>query len=499
MPGAVAVVLPLLRRLGIRDIVDRLCPMAWSKSASHGQIAELFVLHLLQNERRVPLYRLQDWVAEKGLAPVVGCPVEACNDDRLGRALEACADVLPELEAQVVAQAVVQYHLPVATIHWDFTHLTFTGAYEDLDLVTRGYRCPPGGQQVQLSLAVDEHGVPLGHQVVPGHAQPHPYIASTLRTLQERLGRSDLLIIGDRGVICTDLVAACAQQGARFIGPLALTPAQQEFVRAVPAEAFAPLSYRPLSGDSVYCCHDTSLVLGGKSRSTPLPVRALLIHSSGKAQRDVAKRQDVLARAGARLDQIASQLNRGRYKRRDYAAQQVAQATARTANWLRVALTGDDGHLHLSWSRDEAAIAHAAGLDGRYLLLTNTTLPADAVFAAYKRQHVVESQFRTFKSGLQVHPVYLANERRIRGLVLMVILALLVYALLDLLSVRRQVPSAYYHKLTARAILREAGTLVFLRVHGPDHVPRWQLQPNRRQQQLWQDLGLPHPLTWLDD
>jgi len=499
MPGAVAVVLPLLRRLGLRRIVDQLCPMAWNNGASHGQIAELFVLHLLQNERRVPLYRLQDWVAEQGLAPVVGCPVEACNDDRLGRALEACADVLPELEAQVVAQAVVQYHLPVETIHWDFTNLTFTGAYEDLDLVTRGYRCPPGGQQVQLSLAVDEHGVPLGHQVVPGHAQPHPYIQSTLRTLQERLGRSDLLIIGDRGVMCYDLVAACERQGARFIGPLALTPAQQDWLRTVPAEAFVPLSYQSLSGDSEYRCHDTSLVLSGKTRSTPLTVRALVIHSSGKAQRDATKRQDVLARAGARLDKIASQLNRGRYKRRDYAAQQVAQATARTANWLRVALTGDDGQLYLTWSLDQAAIAQAEGLDGRYLLVTNTTLPAAAVFAAYKRQHVVESQFRTFKSGLQVQPIYLANERRIRGLVLMVILALLVYALLDLLSVRRQVPSPHYHKLTARAILAQAGTLVFVRVHGTDHVPRWQLRPHRRQQQLWQNLGLPHPLTWLDD
>lgn len=499
MPGAVAMVLPLLRRLGLRRIVDELCPMAWNNGASHGQIAELFVLHILQNERRAPLYRLADWVAEQDLAPLLGCPAAACNDDRLGRALEAFADAMPQLEAQVVAQAVVQYHLPVETIHWDFTHLTFTGAYDDVDLVTRGYRCPPGCQQVELSLAVDAHGVPLHHQVVPGNAQPHPYIASTLRTLQERLGRTDLLIIGDRGVICYDLVAACEKQGARFIGPLALTPAQQEAVRAVPAAAFAPLSYRPLSGDAVYQCRETTLVLCGKTRSTPRSVRALVIHSSGKAQRDADKRQDVLARALARLEKIASQLNRGRYKRHAYAAQQLAQATERTADWLTVALTGDDGDLHLSWSLNEAAIAHAAGLDGRYLLITNTTLSADEVFAAYKGQHVVESQFRTFKSGLQVHPIYLANERRIQGLVLMVILALLVYALLDLISVRRQVPSAYYHKLTARAILGQAGTLVFLRVHGPDHVPRWQLRPNRRQQQLWQDLGLPHPLTWLSD
>jgi transposase len=499
MPGAVAVVLPLLRRLGIRRIVDELCPMQWSKGATHGQVAELFLLHLLQHERRLPLYHLQGWVAEKDLGPLLGCPAEAFNDDRLGRALEAFAEAMPQLEAQVVAQAVVQYRLPVETIHWDFTHLTFTGAYDEVELVTRGYRCPPGCQQIELSLAVDENGVPLRHQVVPGNAQPHGYIESTLRALQERLGRSDLLIIGDRGVICYDLVAACEKQGARFIGPLQMTPAQREFARSVPAEAFSALSYQSLSGSSEYRCHDTTLQLGSPPKGAPLTVRALLIHSSGKAQRDADKRQDLLDRAVTRLEKIASQLNRGKYKRRDYAAHQLAQATAPTAAWVRVELTGSDGELRLSWSFEEAALAQARRLDGRYLLITNTTLTPDEVFAAYKRQHVVESNFRTFKSGLQVHPIYLANEQRIRGLVLMVILALLIYALLELVSVRREVPSEHYHKLTARAVLRQAGTLVMSRVHLPGQVPRWQLRFHRRQQKLWQDLGFPSPLTWLSD
>ncbi len=499
LPGAVAVIVPLLRRLGVREIVDELCPMQWCKGATHGQVAELFILHLLQCERRLPLYNLQRWVADKELAPLLGCPAKAFNDDRLGRGLEAFADALPQLEAQVVARAVAKFNLPVQSVHWDFTNLTFTGAYEDVAMVTRGYRCPPGDKQVELSLAVDENGVPLGHQLVPGNAQPHGYIHRTLSLLQERLGRSDLLIIGDRGVICYDLVAACEQQGARFIGPVQMTPEQREMARSVPPEAFSALSYQPLSGATEYRYYDTSLQLWPQKKKTPLTVRALVIHSSGKAQRDFDKRQDLLSRAVARLEKIASQLNRGKYKRPEFARQQVAKATALTADWVRYELRGDAGDLRLSWSLDEAAIAHAASLDGRYLLITNTTLAPDEVFAAYKRQHVVESNFRTFKSGLQAQPIYLANERRIRGLVLMVILALLVYALLERISVQREVPSEYYHKLTARAILRQAsmGTVALLRVHLPDQVPRWQLRPNRHQQDLWQALGLPDPLTWL--
>lgn len=73
LPGAVAMVLPILRRLDIRRIVDELCPMAWCKGATRGQVAELFLLHILQNERRLPLSNLQQWGADKELPPLLGC------------------------------------------------------------------------------------------------------------------------------------------------------------------------------------------------------------------------------------------------------------------------------------------------------------------------------------------------------------------------------------------------------------------------------------------
>jgi transposase len=165
--------------------------------------------------------------------------------------------------------------------------------------------------------------------------------------------------------------------------------------------------------------------------------------------------------------------------------------------WFGWELEGEDGALRLTWSRDEAAIARARELDGRYLLITNTTLPADEVFTAYKRQHVVESNFRTFKSGLSCHPIYLSSEPRIRGLVAIVILALLVYALLELTSVRREVASEHYRKLTARAILQRAGQLAFARVVTRGQATPWTLRYNRDQQRLWQDLGFPDPTHWL--
>ena len=497
MPGSVAVVLPIIRHLGVREVVDSLCPMQWSKGATHGQVAEMLLLHILQAERRLPLYELEEWVEHNDIGPLLGCPAQAFNDDRVGRALEAFAAALPQLEAQLVARAVLAYRLPIAAVHWDFTNLTFTGAYEDVPIVTRGYRTPSGCRQIELSLAVDENGIPLRHEVVPGNAQPHGFIASTLQALQERLGRTDLLIIGDRGVICYDLVEVCQRQNARFIGPLQTTPAQREWMSQTPLEAFTLLPYTSLSSDGRYWCFDASLELWPQKKARPLPVRTLIIYSETKAQQDAQKRREQLERAEQRLEKIAAALNQGRYKRRSYAQEQLAKAVALVPEWLSWELEGEESALRLSWARDEPAITRARELDGRYLLITNTELPAAEVFAAYKRQHVVESNFRTFKSGLACHPIYLSNEQRIRGLVAIVILALLIYGLLELTSVRREVPSARYHKLTARAILQGAGRLIFARVVTWGRTTPWKLRFDRDQQRLWHDLGFPDPTTWL--
>ena len=67
-PGAVAVLLPILRRLGIRRMVGERCPRQWCKGATQGQIAELFLRHIRQDERRWPRYHWQAWVVEKDLA-----------------------------------------------------------------------------------------------------------------------------------------------------------------------------------------------------------------------------------------------------------------------------------------------------------------------------------------------------------------------------------------------------------------------------------------------
>jgi len=76
-------------------------------------------------------------------------------------------------------------------------------------------------------------------------------------------------------------------------------------------------------------------------------------------------------------------------------------------------------------SLDREKIKNDAQYDGKWVLLTTTSLPAEEVALSYKGLWQVEQAFRTLKSPLEIRPVYHWTERRVRGHVMACVLAYL--------------------------------------------------------------------------
>ena len=81
----------------------------------------------------------------------------------------------------------------------------------------------------------------------------------------------------------------------------------------------------------------------------------------------------------------------------------------------------------LSWSRKEDAIAAEAALDGFYVIRTNLpakVCTAEQVVLAYKGLSQVERAFRSLKTtDLDIRPIHHRRARRVRGHVLLCMLA----------------------------------------------------------------------------
>jgi len=217
----------------------------------------------------------------------------------------------------------------------------------------------------------------------------------------------------------------------------------------------------------------------------PLAVRALVVWSPGKARLDAQLRETHLRRLEQELTQLAGKLGRRPYTTTTAVRQRLTtlceahparQLLARTLSGG----PGTDQPLRLTWTRDEAALAQAAARDGRYVLGTNHPhLDAAAMLEQAKWRDVPEKRFALIKGPLLVRPIYVHKEERILGLVFCTMVALLLFALLELLLRRAGVPLSGQQFFAACAPL----ALVVLLLHDGTS--------------LRQLTGLPPPLTAL--
>ncbi len=74
--------------------------------------------------------------------------------------------------------------------------------------------------------------------------------------------------------------------------------------------------------------------------------------------------------------------------------------------------------LHLTWVRQEEALAAAATLDGRYVLGTTAPEPdAATILRLATQRDVPEKRFALVKGPLAVRPLFVHKEGRVLGVV----------------------------------------------------------------------------------
>ena len=88
---------------------------------------------------------------------------------------------------------------------------------------------------------------------------------------------------------------------------------------------------------------------------------------------------------------------------------------------------------------DEGKVKAEELFDGKFVLRTNTKLTWREIVLAYKDLWQVEAAFRTFKSELEMGPIYHYTERRIRAHIFICFLALVLKVIFqkDLLKVNK--------------------------------------------------------------
>jgi transposase len=252
----------------------------------------------------------------------------------------------------------------------------------------------PDLPQMIVAVVMDDQGWPVCCELLPGNTADIKTLIPVIDRLRQRFGIRDVCVVADRGMISQQTMAELSQRDIRYILGARLRNVTE-------------IRQTVLSRGGRY-----REVHGPRSQSkdpSPLKVKQVLVedrryivcHNEEQARKDRADRDAIVAKLRGQLKQGSKSLvgNKGYRK----------YLSARGGGAFQV---------------DEAKVKQDARFDGKWVLQTDTELPAEEVALRYKDLLLVEDAFRTMKTILETRPIYHQCDDTIRGHVFCSFLAL---------------------------------------------------------------------------
>jgi transposase len=479
--GSLPVIAEFCRRLDIRGIVDRACPVRDLAIATHGQVIEALVANRLTSPQ--PLLHVEDWARQWAVAEVFGVEADALNDDRIGRALDVVAPELAGVVGSIGLNAIARFGIDVSRIHWDMTSISLFGDYDTVqtEFAEPSYGHPKDRRvdlkQIQTGLGVTgDGGIPIFHRAFDGRAGEINQVVGAMESLRTMCGPRRFLLVGDTKLISYGNVASMTRAGMTFIGPASKAYVDADGLRAANAMALVEVDYvarrdsakEPEQRGRYRVGEDAWAMPAAKgNKGEAIELRRVFVWSSADAGAAAKARAKKLDRAREDLDALTRGLGGRHYP----SAQKVTARLTVIASMRRVgdylaSTVGTDaaGRPTLDWHFDQVALDHEAATDGWYCLLTNldpTDADAGEVLARYKGQEVVERRYGNFKGPLAVAPIFLKSNRRIEALLSVICLALLIFCLVERQVRQSLVPELTMTGFPGRPKARPTGRLIF--------------------------------------
>jgi len=356
-----------------------------------------------------------------------GLDVATVTHDHLLRAMDALIDQQATVD-QVVAKLLCPLiDQDLSVVFYDLTTIRAEGLSESPQDLRQFGMSKEGviARQFLLGVVQTAAGLPLYHQVFEGNTGETTTLLPTLQTVLQRYPTiRRLILIADRGLLSLDNLEALSAIRLDHGQPL-------EFILAVPGRRYYEFTDL-LQPFQETCCQGAGHEVIGETHWQEF--RLVMAHHPVRAAEQTRKRRDQIqalldqgARWAGQLDaQDQGQTRRGRplsdsgAKARFYRA----VAEAHLTRIIRVDLKSD----LFAYDLDEAAQALAEMMDGKLLLVTNTTdLAAADVIRRYKALADIERGFRVLKSELEIGPVYHRLPERIRAHATLCFMALILY------------------------------------------------------------------------
>lgn len=256
-PGAVPIVLSLVRIAGIRKLIEQ--STGWtpvSEAISPGILAETLVAALLCGSR--PIYKVEAFFEHNDFIELFykddGISWCQLNDDAYGRMLDTLSTLDLRKLYESICLNLLQYHsLDISLTHSDTTSVSVEGVYlphqatspEEGEANTIEPKIEPNGtpkkvhsdssfcinhghskdrrpelKQYKFGLSVQENGLPISGELMSGNTSDKNWTPRAVEEISDMIsgnGYKNVIFLADSAVISTDTIHRFAQRGIQFI------------------------------------------------------------------------------------------------------------------------------------------------------------------------------------------------------------------------------------------------------------------------------------------
>jgi transposase len=258
----------------------------------------------------------------------------------------------------------------------------------------------PDLNQMVVGVVIDGEGKPVCCEMWPGNTADVSTLIPVTDRIRSRFHIGKFCVVADRGMISAKTLEELDRKQIPYI-----LGARMRKVNEIKLDVLS----RPGRYSEVYP--------EGKSSKDPSPLKVKEVLLNGnryivclnprQARKDAHDRQAI-------IDSLEEKIKTGPKKL-------IGNKGYR--KYLKI----DRGSVHI----DQDRIEYESRFDGKWVLITNTDLPADQVAVKYKELWQVEQVFRDVKSILETRPVYHQRDENIRGHVFCSFLALALRKELD--------------------------------------------------------------------
>ena len=468
--GHLPVAAAYCRRLGLVELVNHMVPS--KMELKPGLVVQAMVLDTLSG--RTPLYRIKDFMANQDIELLLGTALSpaAFNDTNLARSLDAIFESGPsKIVSALGVRATQEFALDTQSVSYDTTSTSVWGDYRRCEndnpppgpIITHGHSKDylPHLKQFMTELLCVDRGVPIFSNTLDGNSSDktsNNKVLSQISALMARhgLGPGAFVYVADSATV-TEKNLDCMESNL-FISRLPAIYAEQQRAvdEAVASNQWVDLgslaqiptkSNRPCASYKIF---ETSVTLYKKR------YRAVVVYSSSHDKRRQKKLDKAISRSAQSLTKQLATLPTKFFCEADAkAAAQRIEALSGKLHRVKTSLCSHEvrkpgrpptdrpaptnTRYVLSWDLvlNTEAVEREKQITGCFVLLANVPIEGNIgmdgkkLLLTYKGQYGVESDFAFLKDPLVVNDIFLKKPHRIDALGMILVIALMVYRLME--------------------------------------------------------------------